>query len=126
MRLGNKIVEMHHVDYAFESLKILEDFTYTFKRGERIGIVGKNGTGKSSFLNLITGVYQAQKGKIVCGETVKFGYYHQDGIKIKPGQKVIDVVLEYGAYIPLAKGHKISASQLLERFLFDRKTTRFC
>lgn len=120
-RLGSKIVELHNLVKSFEDKKILDKFNYSFKKGERIGIIGKNGTGKSTFLNLLTGLMQPDGGKIVVGETVKFGYYNQKGIKIKEGQKVIDVIREFGDYIPLAKGRKISAAQLLERFLFDRK-----
>lgn len=120
-RLGSKILEMHHVSKAFDDLVLLNKFDYVFKRGERIGIIGKNGTGKSTFLNLVTGTLPVDSGKVVVGETVKFGYYTQDGISIKPGQKVIEVIREFGDYIPLAKGRSISAGQLLERFLFDRK-----
>ena len=120
-RLGSKIVELHNVSKAFEDLKLLNRFDYVFKRGERIGIIGKNGTGKSTFLNLMTGTLKVDSGKVVTGETVKFGYYTQDGIPIKPGQKVIEVIREFGENIPLAKGRNISAGQLLERFLFDRK-----
>ncbi|MBF4985454.1 ABC-F family ATP-binding cassette domain-containing protein, partial [Nonlabens mediterrranea] len=86
-----------------------------------VGIIGKNGTGKSTFLNMITGNLLPDSGKVVKGETVKIGYYTQGGIDIKPGQKVIDVIKEYGEYIPLNKGKIISASQLLERFMFDSK-----
>jgi ATP-binding cassette subfamily F protein uup len=92
-----------------------------FKRGERIGIIGKNGTGKSSFLDIITDRLPIDSGKLMLGETVKFGYYTQKGIKAKEGQKVIDVIREFGDYIPLSKGRKITATELLERFLFDRK-----
>nr|WP_155089628.1 ABC-F family ATP-binding cassette domain-containing protein [Winogradskyella ouciana] len=120
-RLGSKIIEFHNVSKAFKDKKILDGFDYTFKKGERIGIIGKNGTGKSTFLNLLTGSVQADGGKIVLGETVKIGYYTQGGITVKPQQKVIDVIRAYGDYIPLAKGRQISAQQLLERFLFDRK-----
>ena len=120
-RLGSKIIEFHNVSKAFKDKNILDGFDYTFKKGERIGIIGKNGTGKSTFLNLLTGSVQPDGGKIVIGETVKIGYYTQGGITVKPGQKVIDVVRAYGDYIPLAKGRQISAQQLLERFLFDRK-----
>ncbi|GAB1308185.1 ABC-F family ATP-binding cassette domain-containing protein [Urechidicola sp. KH5] len=120
-RLGNKIVELHKISKAFDSLKIASGFDYVFKKGERIGIVGKNGTGKSTFLNILTGKIPIDAGKLVVGDTVKFGYYSQKGIQIKESQKVIEVIKEYGDYIPLAKGHKISAGQLLERFLFDRK-----
>jgi ATP-binding cassette subfamily F protein uup len=120
-RMGTKILELHKVSKSFGDLKILDKFEYNFLRGERIGIIGKNGTGKSSFLNIITGEIPVDSGKVVIGETIKFGYYTQDGIVIKPGQKVIEVIKEFGEYIPLTKGRKISAGQLLERFLFSRK-----
>ncbi|CAM1350209.1 MULTISPECIES: ABC-F family ATP-binding cassette domain-containing protein [Tenacibaculum] len=120
-RLGSKIIELHKMRKSFDDKVILDGFEYVFKRGERIGIIGKNGTGKSSFLNMLTGGIPLDGGKVVIGETVKFGYYTQNGIEIKPGQKVIEVVKEFGEYIPLSKGRKISAGQLLERFLFDRK-----
>ena len=120
-RLGSKILELHKVSKAFGDKKILDGFDYVFKRGERVGIIGKNGTGKSSFLNVITQTAPVDSGKVVLGETVKFGYYTQAGIEIKEGQKVIEVVKEFGEEIPLTKGRRISASQLLERFLFDKK-----
>ena len=120
-RLGSKIIEFHKVSKAFKDKVILKDFEYTFKKGERIGVIGKNGTGKSTFLNLLTETLQPDSGKVVIGETVKIGYYTQGGIKAKPNQKVIDVIKEFGDYIPLAKGRQISAQQLLEKFLFDRK-----
>ena len=120
-RLGSKILELHNVSKSFGDKKILDGFDYIFKRGERVGIIGKNGTGKSSFLNIITGTSELDGGKVILGETVKYGYYTQAGIEIKEGQKVIDVVKEFGEFIPLTKGRKISASQLLERFLFDKK-----
>ena len=120
-RLGNKIVEFHKVSKAWEDMVMLDQFDYNFGRGERIGIIGKNGTGKSSFLNVLTGNTPVDSGKVVVGETIKFGYYHQSGIQVKEGQKVIEVIKEFGEFIPLTKGHKISASQLLERFLFDKK-----
>lgn len=120
-RMGSKILELHHISKSFGDLPILKKFEYIFKRGERIGIIGKNGTGKSSFLNIITQKLPVDAGKVVVGETIKFGYYTQDGINPKPGQKVIEIIKEYGEYIPLTKGRKISAAQLLERFLFSRK-----
>ena len=120
-RLGSKILELHKVSKSFGDKKILERFDYVFKRGERVGIIGKNGTGKSSFLNIITQKAPLDGGKVILGETVKYGYYTQAGIEIKEGQKVIEVVKEFGEFIPLSKGRKISASQLLERFLFDKK-----
>ncbi|MDH7446905.1 ABC-F family ATP-binding cassette domain-containing protein [Aquimarina sp. 2201CG14-23] len=120
-RLGSKILEIHKVSKRFENLTLLDKYEYVFRKGERVGIIGKNGTGKSTFLNMITGSIQPDQGKIVVGDTVKFGYYTQRGINIKEGQKVIDVIREFGDYIPLKKGRQISAQQLLERFLFDRK-----
>ena len=120
-RLGSKIIEVHKVSKAFDKKVVLNKFDYNFLRGERIGLIGKNGTGKSSFLNMITGKLPPDSGKVVVGETIKFGYYTQDGIIIKEGQKLIEVIKEYGEFIPLAKGQRISAGQLLERFLFDRK-----
>jgi ATP-binding cassette subfamily F protein uup len=120
-RLGSKIIEFHKVSKSFKDKVILDNFEYTFKKGERIGIIGKNGTGKSTFLNLLTESVQPDSGKVVLGETVKIGYYTQGGIKAKPNQKVIEVIKEFGDFIPLAKGRQISAQQLLERFLFDRK-----
>lgn len=120
-RLGSKIVEFHKVSKSFDDLVILDEFEYTFKRGERIGIIGKNGTGKSTFLNMLTDSVAPDAGKIIIGETVKFGYYTQGGIKVKDGQKVIDVIKAFGEFIPLNKGRQISAKQLLERFLFDGK-----
>ena len=120
-RLGSKIVELHNVVKKFPEKTILDHFSYVFKRGERVGIVGKNGTGKSTFLNLLTGKIAPDAGKIIIGETVQFGYYTQQGIEINPQEKVIDVIKKYGEYIPLLKGRTLSAAQLLERFLFDRK-----
>ncbi|CAN5405536.1 ABC-F family ATP-binding cassette domain-containing protein [soil metagenome] len=120
-RLGSKIVELHKVSKSYEEKPILNKFEYNFLKGERIGIIGKNGTGKSTFLNILTGKIKPDSGKVIIGDTIKFGYYTQGGIQAKPGQKVIDVIKEFGEFIPLAKGRQISAGQLLERFLFDRK-----
>lgn len=120
-RLGSKVIELHHICKSYDDMVLINKFDYVFKRGERIGIIGKNGTGKSTFVNVVTGAVRVDSGKVVVGETIKFGYYSQGGIQIKEGQKVIDVIREFGDYIPLAKGRTISAGQLLERFLFDRK-----
>ncbi|RAJ15605.1 ABC-F family ATP-binding cassette domain-containing protein [Arenibacter echinorum] len=120
-RMGSKIVELHKISKSFPNKPILDKFEYNFLKGERIGIIGKNGTGKSTFLNILSGTVQPDSGKVIIGETIKFGYYTQKGITIKEGQKVIDVIRDFGDYIPLMKGKQISAQQLLERFLFDRK-----
>ncbi|WP_111309105.1 ABC-F family ATP-binding cassette domain-containing protein [Confluentibacter sediminis] len=120
-RLGGKVIEFHKVHKSFKDKVILNGFEYMFKNGERTGIIGKNGTGKTTFLNLLTQTIQPDSGKVIKGDTVKFGYYTQNGITIKPEQKVIDVIKEFGDYIPLKKGKQISAQQLLERFLFNRK-----
>ncbi|MBK9732263.1 MAG: ABC-F family ATP-binding cassette domain-containing protein [Chitinophagaceae bacterium] len=119
-RLGGKIVEFHHVHKKFDRLTILSDFTYKFRPRERLGIAGRNGIGKTTFLNLITGQEKPDSGKIVIGETVQFGYYTQKGMKIKDDQRVIEVIRDIADYITLEKGKTLSASQLLERFLFDR------
>ena len=120
-RVGSKILELHKISKSYPNKPILDQFEYTFTKGERVGIIGKNGTGKSTFLNILSGMDQPDSGKVIVGDTIKFGYYTQKGISIKKGQKVIDVIREFGDYIPLKKGKQISAQQLLERFLFDRK-----
>lgn len=120
-RMGSKIIEMHNLSKSFGDKKIVDGFNYSFKRGERIGIIGKNGTGKSTFLNLLTQTMEPDSGKVTIGETIKIGYYTQSGINPKPEQKVIDIIKEFGEYIPLSKGRMLSAAQLLEKFLFDRK-----
>ena len=120
-RMGSKILELHNISKSYGDKTILNKFDYNFTKGERVGIIGKNGTGKSTFLNIITQQESVEGGKVVVGDTVKFGYYTQKGIHVKEGQKVIDVIREFGDFIPLKKGRQISAQQLLERFLFDRK-----
>ena len=120
-RLGTKIIELVKVSKSYEEKVILDQFNYMFQRGERVGIIGKNGTGKSTFLDILTGKTGPESGKIIIGDTVKFGYYTQNGIKVKEDQKVIDVVRDFGDFIPLKKGKQISAQQLLERFLFSRQ-----
>lgn len=118
-RLGSKILELHNVRKAYEDLPILNKFSYTFKRGDRIGLVGKNGVGKSTFLKMITGTEEIDGGKIITGETVRFGFYRQDGMVLNEDKRVIEVVKEIAEVIPLAKGKSMTASQLLERFLFE-------
>ena len=119
-RLGSKIVEFHKIGKAFGELNILKNFSYNVQRKERMGIVGKNGTGKTTFLKMLLGTESVDKGKIVVGETVVFGHFSQDLIKVNDDFKVIDVVKEVAEFIPLEKGKQLSAAQLLERFLFPR------
>ncbi|MFM6933924.1 MAG: ABC-F family ATP-binding cassette domain-containing protein [Flavobacteriales bacterium] len=119
-RLGSKIVEFHKVSKSYPNRVILNDFSYNVQRQERLGIVGNNGTGKTTFLKMLVGQEEVDKGKIVIGETVVFGYFSQDLIKVNDDFKVIDVVREVAEYIPLEKGRQLSAAQLLERFLFPR------
>jgi len=117
-RLGNKILEMKHVNKRFDDLIILDDFTYTFSKHEKMGIVGKNGIGKSTFLNMITQQVMPDSGKIDSGETVVYGYYHQQGLVFKPGQKVIDIIKDIAEFVTLGDGKQLSVSQFLTHFLF--------
>ncbi len=119
-RLGSKVVELHNVSKSWGAARMLDRFDYTFRRAERVGVVGDNGTGKSTFLRLVTGELPPDAGKVVVGDTVVFGYYRQSGLEVQPGEKVIDVVRCYGDYLPLSGGRRLSAEQLLERFLFTR------
>ncbi|MGE0637917.1 MAG: ABC-F family ATP-binding cassette domain-containing protein [Bacteroidia bacterium] len=117
-RLGGKILELYHINKAYGDKTVLKDFSYKFRQGEKLSIIGKNGVGKSTFLNIITGKEQPDTGKVIVGETVSFGYYTQDGMKLKEDLRMIEVIKEIGDHIPLAKGKTMSASQLLEKFLF--------
>ena len=119
-RLGSKVVELHNVSKSWGQARMLDRFDYTFRRAERVGVVGDNGTGKSTFLRLVTGELPPDAGKVVVGDTVVVGYYRQSGLEVQPGEKVIDVVRRYGDYLPLSGGRRLSAEQLLERFLFTR------
>lgn len=117
-RLGGKILELEHVNKAFGDLCVLKDFSYVFKTGEKIGIVGKNGVGKSTFLNMIMGLEKPDNGSIQSGETVVFGYYSQNGMLNADNKRVIEVIKDIAEYIPLKGGAKLTASQLLNQFLF--------
>jgi ABC transport system ATP-binding/permease protein len=119
-RMGSKVVELHKVSKGFDGKTLIKDLSYTFLRHEKVGVIGPNGTGKSTLLNLITGSLSPDKGKVVVGDTVVFGYFTQQGIQFKEGQRVIDTVKDIAEVIPLTKGQKITASQLLERFLFTK------
>ena len=119
-RLGTKILELHKIHKAWPSMVILDGFTYNFNRKERLGIVGNNGTGKSTFLNMIQELEPVDKGTVSIGETVVFGYYNQELIKVDDDKKVIDVIRDIAEYIPLEKGKQMTAAQFLEKFLFPR------
>jgi len=117
-RLGKKILEVEKLSKQFDGNKIVEDFSYIFKPGDRIGLVGKNGVGKSTFLNLITNKIAADSGSIIKGETVSYGYYHQSGIKFDNAQRVIDSIKDIAEVIELKDGSVVTASQLLTLFHF--------
>ncbi|RXK50979.1 ABC-F family ATP-binding cassette domain-containing protein [Aquirufa rosea] len=117
-RLGNKIIEINHLKKAWGDKKIVNDFTYTFKKKDRIGIVGKNGAGKTTFLQLLTGLEQPDAGTIDPGETLVIGYYTQLPFEFKPEQRVIDVITEIAEVIPYGKNESLTPSQFLSKFLF--------
>ena len=121
-RLGNKILELKNIDKSFGDNLLLKDFSYQFQRGEKVGIVGKNGAGKSTLLNIIQGLEKYDNGEIETGETIKFGYFAQKGLKYKEEQRVIDFIKDISENFPLANGRTISASQFLRLFLFDDQT----
>lgn len=120
-RQGRKILELEHISKSFGDLKIMDDFTYTFKRQDRIGIVGKNGVGKSTFLKIITGFEQHDSGEIDKGQTIKIGHYKQEEPNFPGSKKVIDVVKEKAEILTLDDGSNVSASQFLNLFLFPPK-----
>jgi len=117
-RQGNKIMEMHHISKGFNGNVYIKDFSYTFKKGDRIGLAGKNGSGKSTLLNLITDRLQPDSGEIVKGETTVIGYFNQAGLSFKEDERVIDIVKNVAEFITMADGKLISASALLTLFLF--------
>lgn len=117
-RMGGKIVELLNVSKSYGDLQILDSFYYDFEKGERIGVIGPNGVGKSTFLKLLTGEEEPDSGKIRVGETIVFGHYRQDGIDFDEEQRVIDVIESVAKVIELADGSKISASQFLKHFMF--------
>jgi ATP-binding cassette subfamily F protein uup len=121
-RLGNKMVELENVSKSFPGVKLIENFSYKFSRFEKVGIIGKNGTGKSTFLNLITQKLLPDSGNIEIGQTIKFGYYRQDGISSDIRERVIDAVTKIAEFITFEDGTKMSAAQMLNFFLFPPDT----
>ncbi len=119
-RMGGKLVEFHKVGHGFGERELFSGVTHHFKKSERLGIVGANGAGKSTLLDLLVGLETPRSGKVVIGETVVFGHYSQHGADFPDGLKVIDAVREIAEFMPLQRGQKLSAVQLLERFLFPR------
>ena len=120
-RMGTKILEVHQLQKSYGDLKICNDFTHLFVPGERIGIIGQNGVGKSTFLNMLLGLEKQDGGSIVKGDTVKFGYYNQQGIQLSEDKRVIEVITDIAEYLEIGKGVKLSATMLLKQFLFDAK-----
>lgn len=120
-RIGGQVLELKKVSKSFDDLVILKDFEYSFNKGERIGIIGKNGVGKSTFLKIITGEEPVDSGEVNTGQTIVYGHYKQSGIEIKEKERVIDVIKEIAEVIVLANGDTISVSQFLEHFMFDSK-----
>jgi ATP-binding cassette subfamily F protein uup len=117
-RQGNKILELENISKNFNGNPVITNFSYTFKKGDRIGVAGKNGTGKSTLLNIVTGAIQPDHGKVLVGETTVFGYYRQGGLEFKEEERVIDVVKDIAEYITMADGKTLTASQVLTHFLF--------
>jgi ATP-binding cassette subfamily F protein uup len=120
-RMGGKILELKNISKGFDDKKLFENFSYTFKKGDRIGIVGQNGTGKSTFLNIVTGKIKADSGELDLGVNTEFGYYKQQEIQFDDNKKVIDVVLEIAEHFKLPDGNEITAAQFLNKFLFPPK-----
>ena len=116
--IGSKIFECQYISKAFDTTVILKDFYYNFSRFEKMGIVGNNGTGKSTFIKMLLGLEPVDEGRIVIGDTVRFGYFSQEGLQFNENQKVIDVITDIADYVELGGGRKMSASQLLQYFLF--------
>ena len=121
-RMGSKILELEHISKSYGDLKLIDDFTYKFSRFEKVGIVGKNGTGKSTFLNVLTQTISADSGTVDWGQTIKIGYYRQEGMDFKDSDKVIDVVKNIAEVVTFEDGSRMTASQLLTRFLFPPET----
>ena len=116
--IGSKIFECQYISKRYDDVVIMKDFYYNFSRFEKMGIVGSNGTGKSTFIKMLLGQIPVDEGRIVIGDTVRFGYFSQEGLQFNEQQKVIDVITEIADYVDLGSGRKLSASQLLQYFLF--------
>lgn len=119
-RLGSKILELYNVTKSYDNLCLLDDFTYKFNRFEKTGIVGPNGSGKTTFVNLITSAIKPDSGKIILGDTVRFGIFSQAGLALNNDKRLLEVILDIAEYLPMSNGRKLTAEQLLERFLFPR------
>lgn len=117
-RLGKKVVEIYNISKRYDDNVLFDDFTYKFSKNEKIGIIGRNGTGKTTFLNMLTGKIQPDSGRIETGETVVFGYYTQSGIQFNENQRVIDIVKEIAEVVQISKNRRLTATQFLEYFLF--------
>jgi len=120
-RMGSKILEFHKIAKSFDNKVLFENFNYVYQRGEKVGLVGPNGSGKTTLVKMILSELEPDKGKIVIGETLSIGHFSQDGLNVRDDKRVIEVIRDIAEYIQLEKGHKLSAAQLLERFMFDRK-----
>lgn len=118
-RVGGKVLELKNISKGYGDKKLISNFSYTVKRDDRIGVVGANGAGKSTLLKILTNQLAPDAGKVVLGDTIVLGYYSQEGLVLKEDKRVIDVVKDIAEYIPLAKGGSITASQLLQKFLFS-------
>jgi len=118
-RMGGKILELENLEKSYGSLSIIKDFSYKFAKGERLGIIGRNGTGKTTFLDLISGQETPDAGKVITGETIVSGYYRQMGPTWKEDQRVIDAVKDIAEVVSLEDGRTISASHFLEHFMFS-------
>lgn len=119
-RIGSKIVELHNISKGYNEIKLIEKFDYKFKKKERVGIVGPNGVGKSTFIKILTQELSPDTGKVIVGDTITFGHYNQSGIELKDHKRVIEVITDIAEFLPLEKGQKLTAASLLERFLFSR------
>ena len=121
-RIGGKILELYNISKSYNSQKVIDDFSYTFKKGEKIGIVGPNGIGKSTFLNIITEQLRPDSGRVIVGQTIKFGFYTQNGLKTKDDMRVIEIIKEVADVIQLEGGKELTAHQFLTYFGFDGTT----